>query len=56
MKRETGYYWVKFKGEWLIFLYIKHMWFGISHAFYQDDSFDQIDERRILSPDETTKP
>ncbi len=51
MERESGYYWVKIKGEWIVAQWDKSMdWWvitGNEHLFYDSD-FEEIDERRIV--------
>lgn len=56
MERESGYYWVKIKGEWIVAQWDKSMdWWvitGNEHLFYDSD-FEEIDERRIVREENT---
>lgn len=57
MKRETGYYWVKYDGQWKIVFYnsdgynSNFTFHGTSNIF-TDLDFEEIHETRIKSPDE----
>lgn len=58
MTRKSGYYWVKYCGEFVVAEYLNDSdksWYmaGVSLSFYDSD-FDQINETRILSPDEVS--
>ena len=47
-QRETGYYWVKWKDDWIIGHYGHSAWYIISEDRPLDDRhFSRIDERRI---------
>jgi hypothetical protein len=54
--RQSGYYWVKIRGSWLIAQYlgtgtgIKWMLFG-SNNYAKDSDFEEIDERQIKRDD-----
>ncbi len=52
MKRETGYYWVKYEDEWQVGCYDNGTWCLISDIFNSDAELSKINETRILSPDE----
>lgn len=55
MKRESGYYWVKIDGKWEIGLYdrkLQRWYFVYTMIDYIDRYFDEINETRILNPDE----
>ena len=50
MKRQAGFYWVKFQSEWEIAEYLNiDCWrrFSLSR-YYADHHFTEIDERRIV--------
>lgn len=56
MERESGYYWVNCKGEWIVAQWDKSMnWWVITgnERLFYDKDFDEIDERRIVR-EETT--
>lgn len=46
MKREEGYYWVRIGRLWFIAFFRDDNW------FIRDEDLDQIDERRIINPNE----
>ncbi len=52
MKREAGYYWVRFKrGHWIVAEYLSSsLWIltGISHVKHSDFDFKEIDENRLV--------
>ncbi len=51
MKRESGFYWVKSRGEWTIGQYDNrnNIWFLIgSEVCYHDNDLDEIIEKRII--------
>lgn len=57
MNRQPGYYWVKYRGEWEIAKWYEYMtgkfewdFFGLQ---YEDDYFEEIDERRIERPNDS---
>lgn len=56
--RENGHYWVKRTGEWITAKFMSNysLW-EIMGAYdeYEDGDFDEIDETRILTPDEQLK-
>ncbi len=55
MKRETGYYWVKRDGEWLTQFFKDDLWYDSIYCYESalcDNYFDEINETRILNPDE----
>lgn len=53
MKRENGYYWVKINVGWRIFHWSDDCWYHIGGlATFQDDELQQINEQRLLNPDE----
>lgn len=46
--REAGFYWVKFKGEWMVGKWNTVFWFIVSNlSVYSDSNFEEIDERII---------
>jgi len=58
MERKEGYYWVKYFGDW-----VPAKWEGerkenpaggwwLENSQYDTDDWDEIDENRILSPDD----
>jgi hypothetical protein len=60
MTRESGYYWVKYMGDWEIAEFSNFQtgfggpygWFRTSYSdFIKDSDFDEIDERRIVRDD-----
>lgn len=63
--RQAGYYWVKYKGKWIIALMKGNLYFdlvveernGNSSDYLEDFEYDEFDEigERILSPDENVK-
>jgi hypothetical protein len=52
--RQEGYYWVKYKENWIVALCMKTHWFlpGIDKKVYTDSDFSKINENRIHAPDE----
>lgn len=55
-KRENGYYWVKINAGWRIFHWSGDCWYHIGGlATFQDDELQEINEQRLLSPDEHQK-
>lgn len=58
MDRQEGYYWVKYKGQFLIALYVinylKYSWWCLpgENNSYQDSDFEHINEVRIKQPGE----
>jgi hypothetical protein len=52
MKRESGYYWVKYEGsEWVIGQYYQpsNIWRIDAYPYYKyNDELTEIDERRIV--------
>lgn len=53
MKRETGYYWVKYSGEWCAAYYDGAYWSLQKWLIdFKDSDFTEINETRILNPDE----
>lgn len=57
MKRKSGYYWIKFKGEWRVAKYqtknetYSNMWFVFGYNLISNDEvFELINEERILPP------
>lgn len=53
MKRETGYYWVKYYGDWRICFYHSNMelWYFAGSKFTCTDSnFAEIDECKLEPP------
>lgn len=59
MKRESGFYWVKYKGEWIVAKW-NGFWFRTGvWKIDQDSDLEEIDERRIerteVSGDEEMK-
>lgn len=54
-KREAGYYWVKFDGEWDIAYYLPSydIWLSVGNdTDYKERQFEEINETRIKNPDE----
>jgi hypothetical protein len=56
--REEGYYWVFYRGEWIIAQYVNkksgQWWiceFQVDGSLF-DSYFTEIDERRIINPNE----
>lgn len=48
MKRESGYYWIKLHGEWMIGYYSHSEWnIYENFATFDDEELDEIDENRI---------
>jgi len=47
--RQPGYYWVKYKGEWIIANFTKNDgWYTIENGVQKiDNYFDEIDEHQI---------
>ncbi len=52
MARQDGYYWVKYFGDWQIGRFSKDRWYLTYDALDGDSHFSEINESRILSPDE----
>ncbi len=55
MARKSGYYWVKYIKEWEAGYFDKkdNEWFLTgTDSTYKDSDFEQINENRIMSPDE----
>lgn len=54
-KRKSGYYWVKYinRSDWVVCLYYQNsgMWYAPS-AFISDEDLGEINETRIMNPDE----
>ncbi len=50
MNRQSGYYWVKHNGKWVIATYHGTHWAISGFIYYADSSFDQIHEKRITEP------
>ena len=47
--REDGYYWVKFNyRDWECAEWYMGGWWGCDFCGFDDEQFDQIDERRIV--------
>lgn len=48
-KRETGYYWVKWHGKWVIAVYdyFDDWWIHGIPYFLHTSEFEEIDEKRI---------
>jgi hypothetical protein len=48
-KRFDGFYWVKYRDEWIVARWIRQEIWVIpgAHAPFTDNCFDEIDERRI---------
>lgn len=56
MKRVNGYYWVKQKlGTWEIGEWVKDKWVLLGRYHFYDSAFTEINETRILSPEEQVK-
>lgn len=53
MKREIGFYWVKFANEWVIGNWDSYNWLlsGFRSGFYDVD-FQEIDENIIIKPNQ----
>lgn len=47
--REQGYYWVKYKGKWIIAEWWPNMGWSIAGFIHsrEDYDFEEIDEKRI---------
>ena len=55
IKRENGYYWVKYgDSEWEVADFQNGKWFYLYGGYdsYDESDFTEINELRILSPDE----
>lgn len=55
MSRQSGYYWVKEDGLWVVAWYSSTLqaWqVAGSRSYWEDTAFDEINETRILAPDE----
>lgn len=54
--RETGYYWVKYKDQWFVNYWSGMSWMEYTKKpmamFFEDFDFTEINETRILNPDE----
>ena len=51
MKRENGYYWVKYGRSWEVATYKDGSWWLCGKDYYfQDDDFKEINEIRIINP------
>lgn len=54
-KRKSGYYWVKYinRSDWVVYLYYQNsgMWY-VPNAFIGDEDLGEINETRIMNPDE----
>ena len=52
-RRQDGFYWVEFQGEWIVSEYKTGRWFipGI-RPFYDDKHMAGIDEKRIVRTEE----
>lgn len=56
-KREHGYYWVKINVGWRVLEWNERLqcWYHIGGlATFQDDDMIEINENRLLAPDEIT--
>ena len=53
MERESGYYWVKWKGKWYVAYYsdVRGSFDIFSITFY-DNEFDEINETKLTPPEE----
>ena len=53
-RRITGWYWVKLCGKWFVSFWSTEDSCWMDYNDYYDDSkWDEINENRILNPDET---
>jgi hypothetical protein len=53
MKREPGYYWVKCEDRWMIARWVLSWWWTEWDVKeWRDEDFEEINEVRILNPDE----
>jgi len=51
MKRENGFYWVKWQGLWEVCEWTGRSWWAPGcTSFFQDEQTEQIDENRIINP------
>ena len=51
MKRENGFYWVKWDSEWVVAEWSDSEWGVIWHEYgYPDSEFDEIIEIRLIPP------
>jgi len=54
-KRKSGYYWVKYinRSDWVVCLYYQSSgkWY-VPNAFISDEDLGEINETRIMNPDE----
>ena len=50
--RKPGYYWVKSHDMWVIFPFCEQGWVIKADVFYQDTDWQEINEERIIAPDE----
>lgn len=54
-KRKSGYYWVKYinRSDWVVCLYYQNSgkWY-VPNAFISDEDLGEINETRIMNPDE----
>jgi hypothetical protein len=48
--RHTGFYWVKYKGEWEVAQWFADHWLrlGTEEMITNDDVFELIDEKKIV--------
>ena len=53
MKREEGYYWVKYRGDWIIAEYtheLRPKWYVIGNECpFHEREFSEINENRIIN-------
>jgi hypothetical protein len=55
MKREPGYYWVKFDDEWMVSWYNhkSNEWsMHYTSLPFKEEEFQEINELRLIAPDE----
>jgi hypothetical protein len=56
MKREAGYYWIKYHNDWLIAEYNPEVdyWFfvGDGDNCWMESELEKIDENQILNPND----
>lgn len=51
MKRENGFYWVNYKGEWIVGQWDENLWWiPAADVHFNNDEFIEIDERMIVRP------
>lgn len=49
MKREDGFYWVKYRDEWCIAEWTAGIWYHTgSELSFSDAEMDKIDEKRLI--------